>query len=42
LGEAQGKEAIEDGWIAPDNVLDMAADDLISAWNTHVKSAMHA
>jgi AbrB family looped-hinge helix DNA binding protein len=42
LGEAQGKEAIEDGWIAPDNVLDMAADDLISAWNTHVKSAKHA
>lgn len=42
LGEAQGKEAIKDGWIAPDNVLDMAADDLISAWNTHVQNARHA
>ena len=42
LGEPQGKEAIEDGWIAPDNVLDMAADDLISAWNTHVQSAKPA
>ena len=42
LGEAQGNEAIEDGWIAPDHLLEMDADDLISVWNTHVQSAKHA
>ena len=42
LGEAQGKEVIEDGWSAPENTLDMDAEDLISAWNTHVQGAKHA
>lgn len=42
LGEVQGSEAIEDGWSAPENTLDMDAEDLISAWNTHVQGAKHA
>jgi hypothetical protein len=42
LGEAQGSEAIEDGWIAPDHVLEMDPEDLISAWNTHVQGSKHA
>jgi hypothetical protein len=42
LGEAQGNEAIEDGWIAPDHVLELDAEDLISAWNTHVQRGKNA
>ena len=42
LGDMQGTETIEDGWSAPENTLEMDADDLISAWNAHVQSAKHA
>ncbi|MCE2890806.1 MAG: AbrB/MazE/SpoVT family DNA-binding domain-containing protein [Aquidulcibacter sp.] len=42
LGDMQGTETIDDGWVGPANVLEMNADDLISAWNAHVQSAKHA
>lgn len=42
LSEVQVSQAIEDGWSAPENTLDMDAEDLISAWNTHVQGAKHA
>jgi AbrB family looped-hinge helix DNA binding protein len=42
FGDASGKEAIEDGWIAPDDALEMDEQDLISAWNAHVQRAKRA
>ncbi|MCA3694337.1 AbrB/MazE/SpoVT family DNA-binding domain-containing protein [Aquidulcibacter sp.] len=42
FGEAQGTETIDDGWVAPANVLEMDLDDLAAAWNNHVQSAKHA
>ncbi len=42
FGEASGKEVIDDGWLAPDNALEMDEQNLISAWNAHVQRAKRA